>query len=78
MLTFLCHFSSGDPSTPFVASVKEEKDFWLNCLLEMKAGYEIADGKAREKFRLRYTGKGHHRTVLFEDHRVITMSLTRG
>ena len=53
MLTFLCHFSSGDPSTPFVASVKEEKDFWLNCLLEMKAGYEIADGKARERFRLR-------------------------
>lgn len=30
-------------SMPFVASVKEEKDFWRKCLLEMKAGHEIAD-----------------------------------
>ncbi|XP_078372153.1 DENN domain-containing protein 3-like [Oculina patagonica] len=28
---------------PFVASVKEDKDSWRNCLLEIKAGYEIAD-----------------------------------
>ena len=51
ILCFLCLFSSVDPSKSFVVSVKEEKDFWLNCLLEMKAGYEIADGKARGKFK---------------------------
>lgn len=49
ILSFLCLFSSVDRSKSFVASVKEEKDFWINCLLEMKAGYEIADGKARER-----------------------------
>lgn len=49
ILTFLRLFSSVDPSKSFVASLKEEKDFWRNCLLEMKAGYEIADGKARVK-----------------------------
>ena len=78
MLTCLVHFSSGDPSKFFVASVKEEKDFWLNCLLEMKAGYEIADGKAREKIRPCQTGEGHHTTMLFKDDRLVTISPTRG
>lgn len=30
---------------PFVASVKEDGESWRNCLLEIKAGYEVAYGK---------------------------------
>ena len=30
---------------PFVASVKEDGESWRNCLLEIKAGYEVASGK---------------------------------
>ncbi|XP_020622103.1 DENN domain-containing protein 3-like [Orbicella faveolata] len=29
-------------SVPFVASVKEDGESWRNCLLEIKAGYEVA------------------------------------
>ena len=39
---------------PFVASVKEEKDFWRKCLLEMKAGHEIADGRKKYHSENRY------------------------
>ena len=40
-------FSSraGTDPVSFVASFKEDRDSWRNCLLEIKAGYEIADGK---------------------------------
>jgi len=38
---------SGQPLMSFVASVMEEKDFWRNCLLEIKAGYEMADGRKK-------------------------------
>lgn len=40
---------AGGDSVPFVASVKEDKDSWRNCLLEIKAGYEIADGKSNSQ-----------------------------
>lgn len=36
----------------FVASLKEEKDFWLNCLLEIQAGYKMAYG--RDYFFLKF------------------------
>lgn len=35
--------SKSQPSMSFVASLKEEKDFWLKCLLELQAGYKMAD-----------------------------------
>ncbi|KAJ7365979.1 Rab guanyl-nucleotide exchange factor [Desmophyllum pertusum] len=35
--------SKSKASLSFVASVKEDKDSWRNCLLEIKAGYAIAD-----------------------------------
>lgn len=34
--------TESDPVS-FIAFVKEEKDFWRSCLLEMKAGYNISD-----------------------------------
>lgn len=51
-LTHHCHYHcfnrlSGQPSMPFVASVKEETDFWRNCLLEIKVGYKMADGRKK-------------------------------
>jgi len=40
----LCSLPAKD-SEPFVASVKEDVESWRNCLLEIKAGYEVASGK---------------------------------
>ncbi|XP_022784888.1 DENN domain-containing protein 3-like [Stylophora pistillata] len=35
--------STARDSVSFIAHVKEEKDFWRSCLLEMKAAYMISD-----------------------------------
>ena len=37
------HFTV-EEKLPFHAFLKEDRDFWRNCLLEIQAGHQIAEG----------------------------------